>query len=77
MSTAFEIGDFDALSRLAHTIKGSLGSLHAQRARSRAEDLEAVAKLRDQDTCGQCLAVLLQDLADLEPQLIALKHVSA
>ncbi len=36
--------DWDSLSKIAHTIKGSLGSLHATRARSRAQELETAAR---------------------------------
>ena len=36
--------DWDSLSKIAHTIKGSLGSLHATRARGRAQELETASR---------------------------------
>jgi HPt (histidine-containing phosphotransfer) domain-containing protein/CheY-like chemotaxis protein len=74
MRDALEAGKFDLLSRLAHTIKGSLGSLHAMRARSHAQELEIAAKQRDEDVCWEALAALEADLAQLEPELLALRQ---
>jgi HPt (histidine-containing phosphotransfer) domain-containing protein/CheY-like chemotaxis protein len=69
-------GKLDLLSRLAHTIKGSLGSLHAMRARAHAQDLEQAAKQGEEDVCWQSLAALETDLAELEPELLALRQIS-
>jgi HPt (histidine-containing phosphotransfer) domain-containing protein len=74
MRNALEAGKFDLVSRLAHTIKGSLGSLHAMRARSHAQELEIAAKQRDEDICWETLAALEADLAQLEPELLALRQ---
>lgn len=73
MREALMAGQFDSLSRLAHTIKGSLGSLHAMRARAHAQDLEYAAKHGDEDVCWASLAALETDLAELEPELLALR----
>ena len=75
MRTALESGKFDELSRLAHTIKGSLGSLAAMRAKAHAQDLETAAKHSEEDVCWQSLAALESDLAELEPELIALRQM--
>lgn len=64
---------YDALSRLAHTIKGSFGSLHATRARARAQELESAAKQHDSERCRKALIALDSDLAILEPQLVQLR----
>ena len=64
---------FDQLSRAAHTIKGSLGSLHALRARAHAQTLELAAKDGDEDICWESLAALEADLVDLEPELRTLR----
>ena len=76
MRDALEAGEFDVLSRVAHTIKGSLGSLHAIRARNHAQDLEVASKERDEDVCRVSLAELEADLAQLEPELLALRHAT-
>ncbi len=65
--------DLEQLFRVAHTIKGSLGSLHATRARSRAQDLELAARDLKGEVCGKFFAALEKDLQDLEPQLLSLR----
>ncbi|MBV8895061.1 MAG: Hpt domain-containing protein [Acidobacteriaceae bacterium] len=74
MQTALNSTDFNRVSRVAHTLKGSLGSLHAALARAHAQDLEVAAKATDAQVCRFCLAILEQDLDNLEPQLIALRN---
>jgi HPt (histidine-containing phosphotransfer) domain-containing protein len=66
-------GDWEALSRTAHTIKGSLSSLHATRARSRAQELESASKNNDGEVSVRALTQLLKDLEVLEPELLGLK----
>jgi CheY-like chemotaxis protein/HPt (histidine-containing phosphotransfer) domain-containing protein len=68
--------DYDRLYLTAHTIKGSLASLHAAVGRLRAEELEAAAKDHDQQHCEQLLSVLKSDLATLEPALLRLRDSS-
>ncbi|HEY3456300.1 MAG TPA: Hpt domain-containing protein [Bryobacteraceae bacterium] len=67
-------GNFGQLSRLAHTIKGSLGSLRAPRARSRAHQLESAAGAGDASRCRQSFAAFEQDLIELEPELRSLRE---
>lgn len=73
METALASGDFNRLGRVAHTLKGSLGSLHASLARSHAQDLEGASKSADAQVCRFYLAMLEQDLDTLEPELISLR----
>jgi HPt (histidine-containing phosphotransfer) domain-containing protein len=73
MRAAIEEADYEALSRLAHTIKGSFGSLHATRARARAQELEIAAKAGNGQTCAVIFDNLMRDLAELEPQLTQLR----
>jgi HPt (histidine-containing phosphotransfer) domain-containing protein/CheY-like chemotaxis protein len=74
MRTALASGDYQRLARVAHTIKGSLGSLHAPRAISAAQELEAAAKQQLEDMCRFRLANLEQNLSILEPSLLALRE---
>ncbi len=69
MRSALANGDYDGLGRMAHTIKGSLGSLHAARPRARAEHLEAAARSNDPERCGYFLNLLEDDIKDLEHEL--------
>lgn len=63
MGVALAEGDFEGLSRLAHKIKGSLGSLQAPLARSRTQVLESAAKNRDFALCCETLLALEDDLS--------------
>jgi HPt (histidine-containing phosphotransfer) domain-containing protein/CheY-like chemotaxis protein len=74
MRASLHACDFTRLGRVAHTIKGSLGSLHAAQARTHAQELEMAAKATDAQVCRFCLAVLEQDLDALEPQLLTLRN---
>jgi HPt (histidine-containing phosphotransfer) domain-containing protein len=67
-------GEFEKLSRVAHTIKGSLASLHATLARSDAQALELAAKEGDKSTCEQVLHELEHNLDVLEEHLVALRR---
>jgi HPt (histidine-containing phosphotransfer) domain-containing protein len=73
MHATLSCSDFNRLSRVAHTLKGSLGSLHAGQARMHAQELESAAKAADAQVCRFYLAVLEQDLDALEPLLLALR----
>ncbi|MGA8030038.1 MAG: Hpt domain-containing protein [Bryobacteraceae bacterium] len=73
MRTALATGNYPRLCRAAHSIKGSLSSLHAALARSHAQDLESSANRKDERVCRFSLAALEHDLDALEPQLLALR----
>lgn len=73
MREALERGEFDRLSDVAHTIKGSLSSLHATLARHHAQALESAAKNRDGAVCRRSLQALTDDLDALEPLLLKLR----
>jgi HPt (histidine-containing phosphotransfer) domain-containing protein len=62
-------GNYQLASRLAHSLKGSLGSLCAQRARHWAQQLELAAKNESGDRCRSCLSELEGNLAALMPDL--------
>ena len=72
MGQAIADGDFQRTGRIAHTIKGSLATLHAQQARSHAQQLESAAKAEDGAQCRGFLSALEQDLEILEPRLLSL-----
>jgi len=73
MKEALAAGDCERLSRIAHTIKGSLGSLHAMAAKENAQNLELSAKARMQPESGRFLAALESDLDVLEGHLKAVQ----
>jgi HPt (histidine-containing phosphotransfer) domain-containing protein len=74
MEEAFHAGEFDHLSRIAHTIKGSLGSLHALAAKANAQGLELSAKAHDEAKSRSFLVALERDLNVLEGHLIAVRN---
>jgi HPt (histidine-containing phosphotransfer) domain-containing protein len=74
MRDAMAAGDFKTLSRVAHTIKGSLSSLHAMVARSHASDLEMSANKGDDQICRFLQTRLEQHQKALNPLLLALRE---
>jgi HPt (histidine-containing phosphotransfer) domain-containing protein len=72
MQDAVEAGDFNTLKRISHTLKGSLGSLHAARSRERAQELETRAKESDAAGCQSAFLELLADLEALRPHLVSM-----
>ena len=74
MCEALADGDYTRLSRIAHTLKGSLGSLHANMARYRAQSLEMAAKEKDSLSCQEHLMALEQDLEALAPYLVEFRE---
>jgi two-component system sensor histidine kinase/response regulator len=72
MRQALEEGDFQKLSRLAHTIKGSLGNLHAPSAHAEAQLLELAAGDKNSIACGPLFGSLERKLDLLETELNAL-----
>ena len=73
MKDALADRDFELLSRIAHTIKGSLGSLHAMAAKSDAQDLELASKGHDEQASQRFLDVLERSLDVLEGHLVAVR----
>jgi HPt (histidine-containing phosphotransfer) domain-containing protein len=73
MQGALANEEYDRLYLIAHTIKGSLASLHAGVGRLRAEELESAAKERNHERCLHLLLVLKRDLETLEPALLHLR----
>jgi HPt (histidine-containing phosphotransfer) domain-containing protein/CheY-like chemotaxis protein len=73
MGEALASGDYGLLRKQAHTIKGSLGSLHAPRARSRAQQLEGAAANESSESCRGLLSALEADLEILKPELMAMR----
>jgi len=74
MRDALARSNYSQLRTLAHTIKGSLGSLHAARARARAQRLETAAAESDGEISRTLLQALEADLGFLKPQLLALRN---
>ncbi|MFZ0592262.1 MAG: Hpt domain-containing protein [Bryobacteraceae bacterium] len=66
---AISSGEFNRASRLAHSLKGSLGSLHAAQARHWAQALEVAAVACDGSRCEQCLVALERSISALQPRL--------
>ena len=62
-------GETVQASRLAHSLKGSLGSLHAARARHWAQALEAAAAVGDAGRSQTALHALGQAIDELTPDL--------
>ena len=73
MRDALSRRDYSQLRPLAHTIKGSFGSLHAPCARARAQQLETAAAQQDAELCNTLLKALEADLEALKPELLALR----
>jgi HPt (histidine-containing phosphotransfer) domain-containing protein len=73
MGEALGRRDFEALARLAHRMKGSLGSLHAPLARQRAQALESASKGQDHGVCSALLQALEHDLTALKEPLETLR----
>jgi HPt (histidine-containing phosphotransfer) domain-containing protein/CheY-like chemotaxis protein len=67
-------GDWSNLSKVAHTIKGSLASLHATRARARAQELESAARGNQGEVSARAFNLLVHDLQVLNPRLMELRN---
>jgi CheY-like chemotaxis protein len=59
----------EALAQVAHTVKGELGYLAAERASVTARKLEALARARELAAAAESLVALERDIQALEPQL--------
>lgn len=69
LSEKLASGDTTRVSRLAHSLKGSLGSLHAARARHWAQALEVAAAAGDSNHSRTALEKLSQAIDELTPNL--------
>jgi HPt (histidine-containing phosphotransfer) domain-containing protein/CheY-like chemotaxis protein len=76
MQEALANRHYERLYLVAHTIKGSLASLHATVGRLRAEELESAAKEQNHQHCLHLLSVLKRDMETLEPALLHLRDSS-
>lgn len=74
MAAALAAKDWPQLSRIAHTIKGSLGSLHASAARITAQNLEYAARDGEGAKCADFLPYLERQLDELEIALLEVKR---
>jgi two-component system, sensor histidine kinase and response regulator len=70
-------GDCQAMQRLAHTIRGSVGVFGAQAACEAAQRLETMAKERDATHAQQACDALEAAVARIKPALVALKDGAA
>jgi two-component system, sensor histidine kinase and response regulator len=73
MREALAAGDLPKLGRIAHTLKGSLGSIHALRARASGQQLETASASASTETCARLLQRFEKDLDELEPELVSLR----
>lgn len=73
MEDCLRTGDFVSLAKVAHTLKGSLGTLHAQRARSRAQSLEVAAMRQIGEESHSHLERLKDELDELRPLLFRMR----
>jgi two-component system sensor histidine kinase/response regulator len=73
MEDCLRTGDFVSLAKVAHTLKGSLGTLHAQRARFRAQSVEVAATRQMREESQTHLERLKDELDELRPLLIRMR----
>ena len=74
MAEALLTENFDRIARIAHTLKGSLGSLHAPQARMLAQALEGAAKEENRELCAGTLASLEAGLEVLKDRLTGFRR---
>lgn len=77
MLTILANNDLLTLSRLAHSLKGSLASLYARPSAASAQRLETAGKVGDREGSTTALTALERDLAALKPQLIAFRNAQS
>lgn len=71
-----DAADYERMSRIAHTLKGSLSSLQAHGPRGLAQQLEEAAKRQDSKGCTAVLAALEASINAMRPDLLALRAQS-
>jgi HPt (histidine-containing phosphotransfer) domain-containing protein len=69
LSQCLNSNEYNGASRIAHSLKGALGSIHAERARHWAAALESATAAGDHERSRQCLISLEKTLAILQPEL--------
>ena len=69
LAEALDRGENTRASRLAHSLKGSLGSLHAARARHWAQTLESAAAAGEAERSRSAFAALRDAVEELAPDL--------
>ncbi len=74
MVEALAEADFEQLSRLAHTLKGSLAALHAPLAWQRTQSLEMAARNGNSRLCAEAFEALNRDLAELNTHLSSFRQ---
>lgn len=74
MVQALAEADFEQLSRLAHTLKGSLAALHAPVAWQCTQSLEMAAKNGNSRLCAEALQALKRDLTELNEHLSSFRQ---
>jgi HPt (histidine-containing phosphotransfer) domain-containing protein len=72
MESAIDSSDCERLQRAAHTLKGSLGTLGAERAFPIALDLEMKARHKQLDGTADALRKLQKLVSDLHTELMLL-----
>ncbi|HEX4810219.1 MAG TPA: response regulator [Bryobacteraceae bacterium] len=69
--------DYERVSRIAHTLKGSLSSLQAPYSRLQAHRLEEAAKQHDAYGCTAAMQALEESIEAMRPELLKLRQRSA
>ncbi len=72
LAEAFRHRDFEQVSRLAHTVKGSLSSLQGPRSRACAQELETLAKTNDASVIEPAWRAMEAEIEVLRPYLVEL-----
>ena len=77
MRNALQSGDLLTVSRVAHSLKGSLGSLYATQAAARAQNLEQAGKAGNTEVSSRTFLLLEESLQALKPELVALRNAES
>ena len=72
LSAAVDAGDFPATAKVAHRLKGSLGTLSAFPAMEAAAALEQAGKAENADEVAKCWPEFLDEIDRLEPEILKL-----
>jgi protein-histidine pros-kinase len=72
LSAAIDAGDLPVTAKVAHRLKGSLGTLSAFPAMQAAAALEQAGKAGDADEVARCWAEFMDEMGRLEPEIVEL-----